>query len=59
MCEAVVLSHRSKKELFVPIMTKNAKFHRESYKLNEKKAKILDFSAKGSNKKSVKETEAG
>jgi len=46
MCEAVIMSQRSKKELFVPMMTKKSNFNRETHYFSKNKAKILDFSPK-------------
>jgi len=46
MCEAIIMSHRSKKELFIPMMAKKSNFRRENHLFSDKKAKILDFSPK-------------
>jgi len=46
MCEAVIMSQRSKKELFVPMMAKKSNFNREVHYFSKNKAKVLDFSPK-------------
>jgi len=46
MCEAVVMSQRNKKELFIPILAKKSNFNREINFFSKNKAKILDFSPK-------------
>ena len=46
MCEAVILSNRNKKVLFVPQIGKKSRFSRENRQLSENKAEILAFIAK-------------
>ena len=45
MCEAAILSHRSKKELFVPVLDKKTIFQIENHYFNENKAEVLTFLA--------------
>ena len=45
MCEAVILSHRSTKELFVPVLDKKTIFQIENHYFNENKADVVTFLA--------------
>lgn len=46
MCEAIVLSNRSKKGLFIPKMSKKTNFRRENPIFAGNKAAVVDFSVK-------------
>ena len=46
MCEAVFLSKRSKKNLYVPSLSKEVSGNRENQKHSDQKAVVLDFAAK-------------
>lgn len=43
MCEVIIMSHRNKKELFVPVIDKKTHFQNESHYFSENKAEVLAF----------------
>jgi hypothetical protein len=43
MCEAVTLSHRSTKDLFVPVMNEKTNYPSENQQFNGRGAEILSF----------------
>ena len=45
MCEVIIMSHRSKKDLFVPVIDKKSNFGNENHYFSENKAEVLAFLA--------------